>query len=87
MNANNKKIFEILNVNFSQLLILSGKKPKANRLAFFTQIKALIGNDYLAEPETLDQFDRMFLNTQNIDDVQQFSELISGFQKDITSFR
>ena len=63
MNANNKKIFEILNCNFVNMLLLKGKKPKANRVMLLSQIKGLIVNEYLSEAETLDQFDAMFLNT------------------------
>ena len=70
--ANNKKTFEILNYNFNTLLLLKGKKPKANRGQFFGQIKLLI-TEMFNEPETLDEFDALFLHTMHIDDIGDFA--------------
>ena len=57
-------------------MLLKGKKIKANRVQFLNQVKGLIIQDILSEPETLTEFDELFLNTTNIDDIKEFSEII-----------
>ena len=44
-------------------------------------------NDILGEPDTLEDFDNLFLNTKHITDVKEFSKLISNFQDEITTIR
>ena len=39
------------------------------------------------EPESLEDFDAMFLHTEHIDDVNDFTKFIQGLQDDISAIR